>query len=73
MKVTWEKEDIRAGYRFGKASIIERSMIGYDSTCKGPARWVWVSLSDGCVGQRMTQEEFAAHLTENEYVPEVLL
>lgn len=73
MKVTWENDDIKAGLRFGKASIGERSIIGFDATAKGDKRWVWISLADGYVGERMTKEEFAAHLTEKGYVPEVLL
>ena len=30
MRVTWEEKDIRAGLRYGKATIRERFIIGYD-------------------------------------------
>jgi hypothetical protein len=74
MKVQWEEKDIRAGQRYGKPTIRERWIIGYDpSLLPHEKRWVSVSLSDGMVLRAHTQQELAVSLTESGYVPEALL
>jgi hypothetical protein len=74
MKVTWDEKDIRAGLRYGRATIRERWIIGYDPTLPaGEKRWVSVSLQDGMVTRAQTAHELAVSLTESGYVPEALL
>lgn len=74
MRVTWEEKDIRAGLRYGKATIRERFIIGYDpSLPAGEKRWVSVSLADGMVTRAQSAHELAVSLTESGYVPESLL
>lgn len=83
MKFIWEAEDIKPGryyYRCGKgfganlsylASVTHK--IGFSTEAKGTddadRRYVAISMTDGCVCQCHTKQEFADMLNKGEYVP----
>jgi hypothetical protein len=72
MRVTWEKEDIVPGRQVGYADKSERWIIGYLHEETGKT-FALISLADGLVSERGTQNGIAAHLNETGAVPAVLL
>ena len=83
MKFLWEAEDIKPGryyYRNDKgrgadlgylSSVTHK--IGYSTGAKakddGMTRYVAISITDGCVCQTLTKQEFADMLNRGGYVP----
>ena len=72
MKITWEKDDIKPGLRVGKPERAEQWMVGYHQPPSSPVEYCLISLTDGLISVRGTQNGIAAHLNETGDIPVAL-